>query len=168
MPTKHPSLTSYDVSFRSPSVGDAAAVWRIARDCESLDLNSSYAYLLWCAHFSATSSVAVVGGEAVGFVTGYVPPDQPDTLMIWQIAVRDDARGRGIAQALLDSVTDRQQGIRWLKTTIAQSNTASRALFTAFADGRAAIISRTCMFSTSDFPDQHEPEDLYVIGPLTK
>ncbi len=140
-------------------------MWRIARDSRVLDLNSSYAYLLWCAHFSATSAVAKVGDDVVGFVTGYLPPDDPDTLFVWQIAVDEAQRGRGIAQSLLADVVARS-GRKWLKTTIGRSNPASVALFTAFADQNHTILSRTDMFAASEFPDSHEPEDLYVIGPL--
>ena len=121
MSTSHSSLFSPDVPIYAPvliaapepilitepNASHAAAMWRIARDSKTLDLNSSYAYLLWCAHFSSTSAVATVGEEVIGFVTGYVPPDDPGTIMIWQIAVRDDFQGRGVARALLDEVADR-------------------------------------------------------------
>ncbi|MGY5138554.1 diaminobutyrate acetyltransferase, partial [Streptomyces nigrescens] len=38
----------------TPRVEDGAAIWRIARDSKTLDLNSSYSYLLWCRDFAAT------------------------------------------------------------------------------------------------------------------
>lgn len=162
------SPTSPEFAIENPFAADAAAMWRIARDSRSLDLNSSYAYLLWCTHFRSTSVVAKLGAEAIGFVTGYVPPEHPDTIMIWQIAVSDEYRGRGVALAMLNAVINRggPGGYRWLKTTIGPSNEASVALFTALADQRLSIISRTSMFSTADFPDSHEPEDLYTVGPL--
>lgn len=153
------------ILISEPTTAHAAAMWRIARDSRSLDLNSSYAYLLWCADFSATSAVATCGEDVVGFVTGYVPPDDPGTIMIWQVAVRDEFRGRGVARALLNAVIDRG-GFTWLKCTVGRSNDASAALFTGLADERHAILSRTTKFATSDFPDAHEPEDLFVIGPL--
>ncbi len=78
----------------TPRVDDGAAIWRIARDSKTLDLNSSYSYLLWCRDFAATSVVARDGaGEPVGFITGYVRPQQPRTLLVWQVAV-DEARPR--------------------------------------------------------------------------
>ena len=156
---------SGEVVVEKPTAADAAAMWRIARDSRSLDLNSSYAYLLWCTHFRSTSAVAKLGDEPIGFVTGYVPPEYPDTIMIWQIAVADQYRGRGVALAMLNAVID-HGGYRWLKTTIGPANQASTALFTALADQRLTIISRTSMFTTADFPDSHEREDLYTVGPL--
>ena len=69
----------------TPRVDDGAAFWRIARDSRVLDLNSSYSYLLWCRDFAATSVVARDGnGDPVGFITGYVRPQQEQTLLIWQ------------------------------------------------------------------------------------
>src|SRR3954453_20075010 len=78
-----------------PEVADGAALWRIARDSEALDLNSSYSYLLWCRDFAATSAVARgADGNPVGFLTGYVRPEQPHTLFVWQVAVDAAQRGR--------------------------------------------------------------------------
>lgn len=67
-------------------------MWRIARDSQVLDLNASYAYVLWCRDFAGTSVVATVNGEVVGFVTGYRRPKQPATLMVWQVAVDEQLR----------------------------------------------------------------------------
>lgn len=159
---------SSDVRIAAPDRHDGKAMWRIARDSKALDLNSSYAYVLWCSEFSATSAIAKIDGEAIGFVTGFRPPAEPHTLMVWQIAVDENYRGLGIAQALLDAIINRQPApsVRWLKTTIAPSNRSSIGLFEAFTDRHHTILSRTSMFTTADFPDRHEPEDLYIVGPL--
>ncbi|MDX5310866.1 MAG: GNAT family N-acetyltransferase, partial [Rhodococcus sp. (in: high G+C Gram-positive bacteria)] len=83
-------------------------MWQIARDSKVLDVNSSYAYVLWCRDFAATSVVATAGDhEAVGFVSGYRRPEAPDTLFVWQVAVDQDQRGRGVAGRMLDSLWDR-------------------------------------------------------------
>ena len=49
-----------------PTKADGAALWRIARDSQKLDLNTPYAYLLWCRDFADTSVVAKVDGQPVG------------------------------------------------------------------------------------------------------
>src|SRR5205823_2377512 len=54
--------------IETPTKADGAQLWRIARDSAKLDLNSPYAYLLWCRDFAETSCVAREGDEAVGFV----------------------------------------------------------------------------------------------------
>ncbi|QDY76165.1 diaminobutyrate acetyltransferase [Streptomyces qinzhouensis] len=158
--------------MESPGIEDGAALWRIARDSEVLDLNSSYSYLLWCRDFAATSLVARgPGGEPIAFVTGYARPDRPESLVVWQIAVDREHRGRGLAGALLDALTTRvtaELGIRRLETTVTPGNTASDRLFTAFAERRGADLERTVLFDGRLFPPGagHEPEVLYRIGPL--
>ena len=89
-----------------PDVVDGAALWRIAKDSAALDLNSSYSYLLWCRDFAGTSAVARgLDGRPVGFVTAYLRPDRPRTLLVWQVAVDASHRGRGLAARLLDVLT---------------------------------------------------------------
>ncbi|WP_329340632.1 diaminobutyrate acetyltransferase [Streptomyces sp. NBC_00663] len=161
-----------DLEIDRPSVTDGAALWRIARDSKALDLNSSYSYLLWCRDFAATSAVARDGrGEAVGFVTGYVRPDRPRTLLVWQVAVDDAYRGRGIAAALLDGLVERvggEYGVTSVETTITPGNTASERLFGSFAERHDASLEREVLFPTRLFPDgPHDPEVLYRIGPLS-
>ncbi|EHN73794.1 diaminobutyrate acetyltransferase [Streptomyces coelicoflavus] len=161
-----------DLQIDRPRVADGAALWRIARDSEVLDLNSSYSYLLWCRDFAATSAVVRDGhGVPVGFITGYVRPDSPDTLLVWQVAVDGTYRGRGLAATLVDGLAERvarERGITILETTISPDNTASQRLFTSFAERRGARLEREVLFDTAVFPDgPHEPEVLYRIGPLS-
>jgi L-2,4-diaminobutyric acid acetyltransferase len=159
------------VEIETPRVEDGAAIWRIARDSKALDLNSSYSYLLWCRDFAATSVVARnEGGEPVGFVTGYIRPELPETLVVWQVAVDHSQRGRGLAAALLDALTARvvsARGVHRVETTITPDNAASDRLFTSFAERHDAPIRHEVLFDGGLFPDgRHEPEVLYRIGPL--
>ncbi|EOM76432.1 acetyltransferase [Rhodococcus rhodnii LMG 5362] len=154
------------MQFRRPQISDGVRLWEIARDTEVLDLNSSYAYVLWCRDFADTSIVATVDDRPVGFVTGYRRQSAPDTLMVWQVAVDSEQRGRRIAgrmlHALLDDVAT--AGIDRLETTISPDNTASIALFTGVARDRDRTITRQDLFSPNDFPEGHEAEDLYSIA----
>ncbi|WP_329458462.1 diaminobutyrate acetyltransferase [Streptomyces sp. NBC_01497] len=159
----------------TPRVEDGAAIWRIARDSEVLDLNSSYSYLLWCRDFAATSVVARdAAGAPMGFVTGYVRPQRSDVLVVWQVAVDDAHRGKGIAAALLDELTDRvvrDLGITGVETTVTPDNIPSDHMFTAYAARRGAVLDREVLFDGGLFPADgdvaHAPEVLYRIGPLT-
>jgi len=160
------------LSINPPDVLHGGQMWRVARDSKVLDLNSSYAYLLWCHDFAATSAVALVGERAVGFVTGYLRPESPDTLMVWQVAVDSSQHGRGLAGRMLHHLLDRlvPRGARWLHTTISPGNEASIRLFSGVARDRGTRIERRELFGPHHFPpgdgDGHEAEDLYVIGPL--
>ncbi len=154
----------------APTVENGPAAWRIARDSGVLDVNSSYSYLLWFREFARTSAVALrSGGAPVGFVTGFHRPEQPGTLAVWQIAVDRERRGHGVASALLDHLADRLTAIgalRYLETTIGADNTASDRLFRSFAERHAAPLERDVLFPAELFPDTHEAEFLYRIGPL--
>ncbi|QKV95645.1 diaminobutyrate acetyltransferase [Streptomyces sp. NA02950] len=158
------------LTLDTPRVEDGAAIWRIARDSKTLDLNSSYSYLLWCRDFAATSVVARDGaGGPVAFITGYIRPERPETLVVWQVAVDHAWRGRGLAATLLDGLTLRVagMGVRGIETTITPDNTASNRLFTSFAERHGAPVEREVLFDGGLFPDGgHEPEVLYRIGPL--
>jgi diaminobutyrate acetyltransferase len=155
------------VGFRAPRIEDGAAVWRIARDSEVLDLNSSYTYLMWCRDFAKSSIVATVDGEVGGFVTGYIRPEKPDTVMVWQVAVDAEHRGRGLARRMLDALVDGLAGgsVRRMESTITADNEASIALFSSFAEGRGAALEREPVFPAELFPDGHDTEVLFRIGP---
>ncbi|MEU9983989.1 diaminobutyrate acetyltransferase [Streptomyces sp. NPDC050856] len=158
------------IGIDTPRVEDGAAIWRIARDSEVLDLNSSYSYLLWCRDFAATSLVARgADGEPIAFVTGYVRPQRPETLVVWQVAVDRAHRGRGLAGVLLDALTARVrgQGVHTVETTVTPDNTASDRLFTSYAERRGAALEREVLFDGDLFPEgTHQPEVLYRIGPI--
>ncbi|MFI8188198.1 diaminobutyrate acetyltransferase [Streptomyces sp. NPDC085946] len=165
------TATQVKLHIDRPKVADGAALWRMAKDSKVLDLNSSYSYLLWCRDFAGTSAVARdEHGEPIGFVTGYLRPDRPRTLLVWQVAVDEAHRGRGLAAALLDGLAARaveQYGVRNVETTITPGNTASERLFTSFAGRHGAPLEREVLFGTGLFPDgPHDPEVLYRIGPL--
>src|SRR5690606_7869393 len=140
----------------------------MARDSGKLDLNSSYAYLLWAVDFADTSVIARLDGEPVGFVIGYRKQRAPDTAVVWQVAVDARARGRGVAGKLLDRMYTPlvRDGVRYLETTITPDNEASIALFAAFAKGGGAGREGSLRFCGDDLPDDRGPEDLYRIAAL--
>ncbi|MFF2326153.1 MULTISPECIES: diaminobutyrate acetyltransferase [unclassified Streptomyces] len=159
------------LTIDTPRVEDGAAIWRIARDSGSLDLNSSYSYLLWCRDFASTSVVARdEAGEPVAFVTGYLRPDRPGTLVVWQVAVDHGRRGTGLAGKLLDALTSRvaaSQGLSSVEATVTPDNTASDRLFTSYAQRHDIALEREVLFAGEVFPeDTHLPEVLYRIGPF--
>lgn len=168
--TSTPSDLHSEHAFRPPDVGDGVRLWEMARDSGVLDVNSSYSYLLWCRDFAATSVVAVDRRDRpVGFVTGYLRPDAPTTVFVWQVAVDAAYRGRGLAGGMLDALLDRvvrDAGVTTLETTVSPDNPASIATFTALARRRGTDIVRSDLFAAGQFPDAHQPEHLYTVGPV--
>lgn len=165
-----PPDATASISFRSPRPDDGREMWRIARDSGALDLNSPYAYVLAGDHFAATSVVADAGdGALAGFVTAYVPPDEPDVVFVWQVAVDHSHRGEGLGRRLLHEVIERvaDDRVRAMAATVTPSNEASRRLFRSVARDRGAEYREDPHFAAQLFPGEgHEPENRLLISPL--
>lgn len=155
------------LTLRAPQLDEGAAMWSLARDSRVLDLNTPYAYMLWARDFHSTTVVADVDDEVVGFVTGFWRPEEPTTLMVWQVAVDEDHRGRGIAGKMLDALVERTGPVT-LETTITSDNEASARLFAGFAERFGAQHTITDLFVEEHFPDEDawQPELLHRITPL--
>ncbi|WP_323187781.1 diaminobutyrate acetyltransferase [Streptomyces sp. NBC_01264] len=171
-PTTSSAPSTATARIDRPRPGDGRQLWRLARDSGTLDLNSAYSYLLWCRDFAGTSAVARdASGRAVGFVSGYLRPESPATLLVWQIAVDESVRGLGVAGALLDSLSARvaaEHGLSSLEATVAPGNLASERLFASYAERHGATLTREVLFAPEEFPDHGSaPEVLHRIGPLT-
>jgi L-2,4-diaminobutyric acid acetyltransferase len=156
------------LQLRAPTVADGPVLWRIAASSATLDVNSPYAYLLWCRDFAATSVIAHLDGRPAGFLTGYRRPDQPTTMMIWQVAVETVHRGAGIAACMLDHLVRQLQaeGVTHAEASITPDNEASQQLFDAFARRWETPLERCELFGPELFPDGHAAEQLVRIGPL--
>lgn len=155
--------------LRMPTAKDGAAVYDLIAQCPPLDTNSMYCNLLQCSHFSETSIAAESNDDIVGFISGYIQPNQPDTLFIWQVAVGEKARGQGLAGRMLKEILSRSVAteVRYIETTITPDNRASWALFESLANKLGAELNQSVMFERQQhFAGQHETEMLVRIGPF--
>jgi len=162
-------VTDGTITLRRPTVADGTPVWRLVEACGALERNTAYAYLLLCSHFAGTSVVAERDdGALVGFVAAYRPPTDPDALFVWQVGVHPDGRGQGLAKRMLAHLIERTwpEGVRYLSATVTPDNGPSNALFTGFARRYHAECALLPGFESEHFPDGHDPERLYRIGPL--
>lgn len=158
------------VAIAAPRVRDGAAIHRLVAESKPLDLNSTYAYLLLCQHFSDTCVHAELEGRIVGFVSAYRPPGQADVVFVWQVAVSAELRGQGVARRMLHALLSRPAtaGCRYVETTVSPSNEPSLKLFLRLARDVGAPIASKTMFEEADFGDErHERETLIRIGPLS-
>jgi L-2,4-diaminobutyric acid acetyltransferase len=159
---------SYEIV--APVAADGIDMARLAVESQTLDANSRYAYVLWCHDFARTSVIARRDdGRAVGYVTGYLRPQAPTTLFIWQVCVDPVARGAGLAGRMLDAVWDQAYdaaGVDRMDTTITPDNESSIRLFSSFARRHGTSIEREDLFGPDLLGDEHEPEHLYRIGPI--
>jgi len=126
---------------------------------------------LQCSHFSGTSVAATYQGELVGFISGYLIPERPNTLFIWQVAVDEQARGQGLATRMLQNILARDlcTNVSAIETTITESNKASWALFNRLASKLNAQLNSSVMFDREQHLDNaHDTEMLVKISPLIK
>lgn len=165
MPSTSPNRVA--LRFRAPRKTDGAALWALAKR-NGLDENSPYAYLLWTEYFSGSSVVAVPEDDdevPVAFVTGFLRPDEPRTVFVWQVGVDGSHRRQGIAARLLDHLVERT-GADHLESTVTPSNTASETLFRRFGARHGAPVSTEELFAEEHFPPGHEAEVRFRIGPF--
>lgn len=156
--------------LRPPTSLDGMNVFQLIKSCPPLDTNSSYCNLLQCSHFAETSVAAELGDNLVGFISGYLLPERPDTLFIWQVAVAEQGRGQGLASKMLQHILERKacSQVSYLETTITESNQASWGLFRGLAKHLSADIHSSVMFDCEEhFNGQHDSEELVSIGPFT-
>jgi len=158
-------------TIRQARHGDGGAIWEVVRDSGTLDVNTSYAYMLLAAHFGDTCAIAERDGRPVGMATGYQVPGRPDAVFLWQIGMRPEAQGQGLGKRLI-------QHFLWLpgalnsnrlETTITVANAASRALFQSVAKALNTNCHVSPFFTEELFPDPgHEAEELFEIGPFDR
>lgn len=131
------------LSFRKPTKEDGAAIWHLVAACPPLDCNSMYMNVVQCDHFADTCIIAERDGQVVGWISGHIRPDAPDTLFVWQVAVHETARGLGLGKRMLSALLARPgcADIRRMETTITRSNEASWALFRGFARSMGGKLS---------------------------
>lgn len=157
--------------YRKPHLNDARAMYALAEATGVLDLNSLYSYLLICDHYVDTSVVVDSGSTMAGFISAYFHPRHESTLFIWQVAVDASARGQGIAGTMIDHIISRfsEEELRYIVTTITPSNGPSDRLFRSVGQRYRASVEVTDHYTLEHFgSSEHEPEQLYRIGPLLR
>ncbi|SEN86204.1 diaminobutyrate acetyltransferase [Amphibacillus marinus] len=152
-----------------PNREDGKAMWTIVTNT-SLDDNSAYKYIMMSHYFSDTCVVAKLDGKVVGFITGFIPPKQSDTVFVWQIGVDPNYKGNGIGLSLLNQLVNqvKAQDINYVEATVTPSNQASQALFKKLALQQQTECNIESFFTQDLFPDEepYEEELKFKIGPL--
>jgi len=151
--------------LRKPNATDGAEIWRLVRSCKPLDENSMYCNLVQSDHFRDTCVLAELDGEVVGWLSGYMIPDEMN-LFVWQVAVSPKARGTGLGRAMLLELVARETCTRatHLKTTITRDNAASWSLFRSFARSIGGALKDAPHFEReTHFDGRHATEHMVTI-----
>lgn len=141
-------------------------MWALVREMGGLELNTAYFYVLFAIDFADTCVIAEADGELAGFVLGHRPPKRPDTIFVWQVGVAPFMRKQGLARRLIDAFIEQNPDARWLEASVTPDNTASRKLFRSVARERGVECQVSDFMRAEHFPEGHEPEELFRIGPF--
>ena len=158
------------ILFRTPQKKDAKQIVNLIKTGGTLDINSEYLYLLQSTHFSETCSVAVYEDEIIGFVSGYIVPNEDDQLFIWQVAVSNKFRGQNLAMRIILDIYNRNNSkkeIKYISSTVTPSNKSSQRVFEKIATNFKTKIENEILFSLDDFINAKEEEVQYLIGPIS-
>src|SRR6056297_8840 len=164
------SANSTAIVLRPPVKDDGYRLHQLVAEGPPLDPNSIYCNLLQCSHFAETGVAAEKAGDMVGFISGYIPPGQPETVFVWQVAVHEKGRGDGLAKRMLKYIVARDacRNVTLMETTITGDNEASWALFRSFARDMGAEVTYHEHFEKeAHFGGHHDSEFLLRIGHFT-
>ncbi len=157
-----------NIHFRTPSIEDGLAVWRLVQATGTLEVNTAYFYLIFCEEFQNTCLLAEHDGQVVGVVLGFRRPKSTDTLFCWQIGVLPSVRGQGLAKQMLKAWLRLagNESVTHVQATVAKDNPASDRLFRAFARDLGAQCNITPWLTSPLLPSGHSEEPLYDISPI--
>ena len=154
-----------------PQSEDGADVHDLIAACPPLDTNSLYMNLIQTTQFAGTCALAREDGDVIGWVSGHIPPGEPDVFFLWQVAVGEKARGKRVPKRLVADIFSREacQGVKYLKTTITPDNEASWGLFRSLARWLDAPLNESAFFDRDrHFKGRHDSEILVTIGPFER
>lgn len=152
--------------FRKARPEDGPRMYELVKEMGGLELNTAYFYVLFCIDFADTCVVAERDGKLAGFVLGHRPPARQDAVFVWQVGVAPFMRKQGLARQLLEAFLEQNPDARWLEASVTPSNTASRKLFRSVARDHGVDCKVSTFMLAEHFPDGHEPEELFRIGPF--
>ena len=157
------------IKITFPTKKNGSAVAKLIKSCPPLDLNSIYHYLIQSHYFDKTCSVALKGVKIVAFVSGFIKPTNKNCLFIWQVAIDESFRGKGLGIELIEFLLEQNKDVSTIETTITKNNLASRRMFQKIVEKYKTKMSEETLFDKKEnFSNEHESEILITIGPIKK
>lgn len=158
---------SQDFVFRQPTARDGAAVFALMQPYKpKIGTNPLYTYLLLCDYFRASCVTVEKEGEIVAFTSAFIPPQKPDTLFVWEVAVKEGFHGHGLYMRMICHLLHRT-GVRYMEGTVNPSNAQPERRLQALARALECPCESSMLFPADYFaPLSHEDEVLYRLGPF--
>jgi L-2,4-diaminobutyric acid acetyltransferase len=155
------------IKITFPTKKNGSAVAKLIQRCPPLDLNSTYHYLIQSHYFNQTCSIAFEDEKVIAFVSGFIKPTNKNCLFIWQVAIDEGKRGKGLGIELIEFLLDQNKNVNTIETTITKNNIASRRMFQKISEKYEARISEEALFDKhEDFSNEHDSEILFTISPI--
>ncbi|MDC7239177.1 MAG: GNAT family N-acetyltransferase [Spirochaetales bacterium] len=152
--------------IRNIKKSDLPEIRKLVAACHPLGFHTLYTYWVLQHHFGDLCFVSEEEGRLAGLITGLVSGSEGDTAFLWQIGVRPDFQGQGIAGHLVDCFASavRNKGLGRIQLSIDPENPVSIKTFESFARKEGLVFRKIERISLSDeFSDYPEEEDLYEI-----
>lgn len=156
------------VELRNVCEDDALLLQTLASECPPLDIHTPYTYWVIARFFGRSSFIAEISGEPVGYITSV---DNGNELLIWQIGLKEKARGKGISEKLIRRViSDALAGGKKIFVSIDKNNQPSNGAFSAYCrrNGLKMTRERTVTLTSAVDPVFTESEELFRIEPDAK
>lgn len=121
---------------------------------------------LWFQHFTGTSWVAEDDeGHLIGFLVGFVSPDQPDEAYVHMIATSPNHRGEGLGRIMYERFFEdvRARGVRRVTAITWPGNRASVGFHRAMGFTPSNGPGAQNLYGTPAYPDYDADGDDRVV-----
>ena len=93
-----------DITIRNPLEEDFIKIADLGEECEPMETESHQVYHIFTKYFKSTCFVAQIStGEIVGFLLGFISPENLEESYIHLLCVDPKMRGRNIGRKLIDA-----------------------------------------------------------------
>jgi L-2,4-diaminobutyric acid acetyltransferase len=110
--------------------------------------------------------VAICNNEIIGFLIGYLKPNDPNCLFLWQGFVLEKFRKKSITSTMVKKLLNSEisQVVKSVEATICPSNIPSIKLIESITKEKKGRLKTTEFISAENFKGtSHEQELLYRI-----
>lgn len=151
------------MNIRSANENDFLTFRKMAQDCKPLDVHTPYTYWVVCKFFGDGCFLLTDGDKIAGSI---MTLQQGDAQFVWQIAIREEYRGKGYSDALYGAVEAyaRSKGLAKILLSVDPANKTSFGAVSRFCEKRGLTI-RTAGEVDIKIPEENctEFEYLYEI-----
>ncbi|MGB1799832.1 MAG: GNAT family N-acetyltransferase [Gammaproteobacteria bacterium] len=153
------------MNIRHVTEEDLGKIRAFVKDNPPLGFHTLYTYWVLYSQFGRLWHICEENGNIVGFISGIKSVSEPSTVLIWQIGVSKNIRGKGVSTALIDEFLSscKQLGIENGLVTIDPSNKVSLGLFQSYFNKYSSFNVCGSLSLSDEFCKDDEYEDIYTF-----